>query len=80
MRCEGRVRNKALGLFALRELLSDGRWHSTQSLAVDLGISTRTAQRWLSELQEVGVPLAEEMQPTGGNLRPVYAVVQAVLA
>lgn len=29
MRCEGRVRNKAIGLFKLREVLSDGRWHST---------------------------------------------------
>jgi predicted DNA-binding transcriptional regulator YafY len=80
MTCEGRVRNKAVGLFALRELLSDGRWHSMNSIAVELGVSPRTAQRWLSDLQEVGVPVAEEMQSTGGGLRPLYAVVQAVLA
>jgi predicted DNA-binding transcriptional regulator YafY len=74
------VRNKAIGLFKLRELLSDGRWHSTAQLALELGVSTRTLQRWLSDLQEVGVPVAEEMQSTGGGLRPLYAVVQAVLA
>lgn len=72
---ETRVRNKAIGLFKLREMLSDGRWHSTAELALELGVSTRTLQRWLSDLQEVGVPVAEENDPTGCNRRPVYAVL-----
>lgn len=70
-----RVRNKAVGLFALRELLSDGRWHSTAELALELGVSTRTLQRWLSDLQEVGVPVAEELDPGCCSRRPLYAVV-----
>lgn len=59
MRCEGRVRNKAVGLFALRELLSDGRWHSTAELALELGGSApaavrRIMRRWRTD-QEVGL-------------------------
>ena len=75
MRCESRVKNKAIGLFALRGLLSDGRWHSTAYLALELGVSTRTVERWLTDLQDIGVPVAEENDTSGCNRRPVYAVL-----
>lgn len=75
MRRRGSVRGKARGLFALRDLLASGGWYSTAQLALEMGVSTRTMQRWLVDLQEIGVPVAEEVEFTNGGRRPVYAVV-----
>lgn len=53
------ITNKAVGLIQMRELLSD-RPQTTTEIAEKLGRDKRTIQRWVYDLEEIGVPLIRD--------------------
>lgn len=58
-----RYKSKATGLVALRDLLlSTPRWYTAAELAETFGVSHRTMQRWLLNVEELGVPLEVETE------------------
>ena len=61
------VSSKAVGLVKLRDLFQEPTCYSVGDIAVRLGISQRTAQRWLYDLDEIGC--AVEMVRVGGRER-----------
>lgn len=68
--------SKAIGLVKMRDLFwTCPHWWSTTDLAKQLGVSSRTVQRWLYDMDELGCPL-EETQPRGGGNRVRYRRMQ----
>ena len=53
------ILSKARGLVAMRDLLHEPRWWATRELAERLGVSPRTVQRWLVDMDAIGCAVEE---------------------
>lgn len=53
------ITNKAIGLIKMRDLISD-RPQTAAEIAEKLGCDKRTIQRWVYDLEEIGVPIVRD--------------------
>jgi len=53
-------------LLAARDLLCGTRWISASTVAAELGVSPRTARRYVATLRALGVPVESTRGPAGG--------------
>ncbi len=64
--------DKAIGLVKMRDLLTTcPKWWQSSELARELGVSQRTVQRWLYDMEQIGCPV-EETQAKGAGQRYRY--------
>lgn len=53
------ITNKAVGLLQMRELITD-RPQTVTEISQKLGRDRRTIQRWVYDLEEIGVPIVRD--------------------
>lgn len=66
--------NKSRRLMELMMLINKKNTFTASALAIEMGVSLRTIQRDIKELEDLGVPLYAESGPAGG-----YRVLQHIL-
>lgn len=64
--------SKAVGLVKMRDLFREPRCYSTPELSSLLGISVRTCERWIYEMDEIGCAvenIGKQFQPRWRGVR-----------
>lgn len=62
--------SKAVRLVAAARMFEAGNVLTAGELAARLGVNLRTAQRYLEDIEEIGIPLVEEPGAVAGPGRP----------